>query len=212
MPTMLEPVARFSDVAFAIDATPKALRNWLQRDQVDLFSEAPEGGGWRKYPLIDVAILALVRQLVTFGINVETASSLANTILLKMQGRDWLEREPGSFLMFWINRMVLITPDQGEAEPGDASSWSLAIRWANDLRKPPGPAFLILSPGRIMRTAFNRAIHGDDHVTEPDFELWTGLPDLQVTDPVPLSFGKEDAPEPASDDAGLPLDGATPNA
>jgi len=163
MTTMLEPVLRFSDVAFGIDATPKALRNWLQREQVDLFSEVPAAGGWRRFPMIDVAILAIVRHLVAFGFNVETASSAANTILLRMMGEKWLNYEPDTFLMFWVNRGVLLTPNGQPAVDGDASGWNLEIRYMNEGRAPPGPAFLTLAPARIMREAFARATTGEEH-------------------------------------------------
>ena len=181
MPTMLEPVLRFSDVAFCIDATPNALRNWLQREQVDLFSEAPADGGWRRFPMIDVATLALVRHLVAFGFNVETASSAANTILLKMMGEKWLKYEPETFLMFWINRALLLTPNGQADVDGDASGWDLEIRYMNEDRAPPGPAYLTLAPGRIMREAFARATTGEEHVfpdEAPGQRLQFGAPEI----------------------------------
>lgn len=204
MPTMLEPTLRFSDVAFGIEAPPKTLRNWLQREQVDLFSDAPLSGGWRRFPLIDVAILALVRRLVTFGINVETASALAHTILIKMQGDTWLELSPNQFIMFWINRGVLLTPNGADSEPGDASSWDLEIRYMNEGCAPPAGAFLTLAPGRIVRAALARALTGDETATDDESEL---LPEPVTLHPVPKALLRGAGHRPASDDADPPSDG-----
>ena len=72
---------RFSDVAHAIDTTPKSLRNWLQRSQVSLNSSQPADGRWRFFELEDVASLALVRAIVRFGIEVKEADIVARGII-----------------------------------------------------------------------------------------------------------------------------------
>lgn len=72
---------RFSDVAYAAGTTPKSLRNWLQRKQVRL-ATFEDSTGWREFNLTDVAILALIRQMVDFGVNVEEASDIANSVVI----------------------------------------------------------------------------------------------------------------------------------
>jgi DNA-binding transcriptional MerR regulator len=68
---------RFSTVAYAIDTTPKSLRKWLQSGKVTLDSDT--GTGWRAFTLYDVAILAIMRRLVDFGVGVEEAGRIART-------------------------------------------------------------------------------------------------------------------------------------
>jgi len=81
MSPILDRKLRFSDVAFGIDATPKTLRNWLQRDQVTLTSSGE--GGWRDFSIIDVALLAIVRKLVTFGVPLDDADGIASAVVMR---------------------------------------------------------------------------------------------------------------------------------
>ena len=187
---MLDPVLRFSDVAFGIDTTPKALRNWLQRDQVALFSQPPEGAGWRRFCLADVAVLALVRKLVDFGVNVETASSLAVTILADMQGGRWFESSALGFTMFWVNRYVVLVPSETEATPGDATQWNLQIINGWDRRsKPPATSYLTLVPKPILEAAFSRATTGEDGPPEKWFSDQIGppMPGVECGPSIPFS-------------------------
>lgn len=157
MSPILDPKLRFSDVVYAIETTPKTLRNWLQRDQVTLDSQKPEEGGWREFSFVDVAILALTRRLVDFGITVENASKLAHTILTFMQGDRWMtiakgykNMPPEVLASFWVNRSVLIAKD------GD--DWQLQIwnRW-DPIPTAFADAALILHPEDVLRRAMSRA-------------------------------------------------------
>ena len=58
MNPLLDFKIRFSDAAYAIESTPKALRNWIQKGQVTLVSE--DTGGWREFSLAEIAILAVI--------------------------------------------------------------------------------------------------------------------------------------------------------
>jgi hypothetical protein len=157
MSPISDPKLRFSDVVYAIETTPKALRNWLQREQVTLDSARPDEGGWRTFSFVDVAILAVTRRLVDFGITVENASKLAHTILTHMQGDRWMmmakgykNAPPRILALFWANRSVLI------AKEGD--EWSLEI-WNRFEDFPAGfaDAALILHPEDVLRRAMERA-------------------------------------------------------
>lgn len=163
MPPLLDRKLRFSDVVFAIDMSPKALRLWLQRDQVELVSDAPDDGGWRHFCIADVAVLSLTRALVNFGLQVENASNLARHILVGMQGVQWLDLQeptPDSLSLFWTNRAVLIAWDD------DSKVWDLKI-W--DMWQPfPAdfaPSCIIVRPETILRRAIRRAITGTDETT-----------------------------------------------
>ena len=166
MPPLLERKLRFSDVVFAIDTSPKALRNWLQRSQVSLISPTPLEGGWREFSLADVAVLALTRALVDFGINVEDASNLAGYILSGMQGEEWFEREEASaetLSMFWVNRAVLIAREVG-AERWHVKIWNM---W-QDFPKDFSPACIVLRPEDILRRAVARGMSGAEESGDPE--------------------------------------------
>ena len=77
-------VLRFSDIVFAIDTTPKSLRKWLQNDKLSLDSDSQSG--WRNFSLFDLAILAIMRKLVDFGISVEVAHKIARDHLCTIPG------------------------------------------------------------------------------------------------------------------------------
>lgn len=76
---------RFADAAHAIEATPKTLRNWLQRGQVRFdfagSTEVARASGWREFNASEIAVLAITRKLVEFGMTVEEASGFANAVL-----------------------------------------------------------------------------------------------------------------------------------
>jgi hypothetical protein len=97
---------RFSDAVYAVETTPKALRNWLQRKQVVLDTPTPVGG-WLEFSLADIAILALVRRLVDFGLGVAVASTIANKALK----------------FSW-------TPTRRSATKRDVSAFTLSLSWA----------------------------------------------------------------------------------
>ncbi len=109
---------RFSDVVYAINATPKSLRLWLQRGLVDIHTPKA-AGGWTEYSFYDIAILALVRQFVNFGANVPTASLLANKVmttfypkLLNVQHPD--KMPAGALASMWTNQRLYVWTDDGD--------------------------------------------------------------------------------------------------
>lgn len=63
---------RFGLVARAIGLGEPALRNWLRRNEIDLFEPKPESG-WLTFTLNDVFVLAIAAQLVRFGAPVKAA-------------------------------------------------------------------------------------------------------------------------------------------
>lgn len=71
---------RFSTVASAIGLTPKAFRNWLQRYDLHLLSDH-KLRGWTEFTLGDVAVLAITRELVRWGVGVEPANEIAFLIV-----------------------------------------------------------------------------------------------------------------------------------
>lgn len=171
---------RFSDAVYAINTTPKALRNWLQRGLVEIHTPKQEGG-WNEYSFIDIAILALVRTLVTWGVNVPTASKIANTIMTDFYPRLLHLQNPenmpaGALALTWSNQRLYLFQDGDDwqmhhvalydtkldrvegFEPGLPSSIAMLRR-----EKEPAPVFLSIDIETVLRTAFERA---NDSVNE----------------------------------------------
>ncbi|GLT00116.1 hypothetical protein GCM10007897_15000 [Sphingobium jiangsuense] len=76
---------RFSQAAEIIGISRAALRNWMTRNQLDLFDERP-ANGWRSFSENDVMILALAAKLVAFGASVDDAVMAAKGVLTNMGG------------------------------------------------------------------------------------------------------------------------------
>lgn len=67
------PRFKFGQAAYGAGITPKTLRNWLQRGQIELFNERGEDDPHFAFSLGDLAVLSLVAQLVRYGMPVSTA-------------------------------------------------------------------------------------------------------------------------------------------
>lgn len=114
MSPILEPKLRFGDVVYAIDTTPKVLRNWLQRDQVTLFTE--DTGGWRNFSYADIAVLAVVRKLVDFGCGVETASHLAVRAFEDRSALTFSYKNtpPEALIASWLTHWLIVFQEHGD--------------------------------------------------------------------------------------------------
>ncbi len=133
MQATLSKKLRFSDVVYAIGSTPKAVRLWLQRGLVEIHTPKPEGGGWTEYSFRDIAILALVRALVNFGVDVPTASEIAKTIMgehffdLMNELRDPENMTAGALAWPWANRRLYLYRE------GDDWKMKLVALWESDM-------------------------------------------------------------------------------
>lgn len=170
---------RFSDVVYAISSSAKALRLWLQRGLVEIHTPKPENGGWTEYSFLDVGILALVRSLVNFGVDVPTASAIANKIMsdhFYPQMRALANSEnvaPGSLAILWLNQRLYLYREGDAWQIKHVALWEsgLSRRSHNadfdpglpsgisDLRREHEPAALYISVDveSVLRTAFERA-------------------------------------------------------
>lgn len=158
---LLERKLRFSDVAYAIDSPPKALRNWLQRRQVALFSD-DLSDGWREFSFADIAVLALVRKMVDFGVPVETANGLAHNAVAMFQIDRFKNMPPTVLATIWHNRTLV-------AWPTGSNSWALnsfgnwqdprdiAAALTAEGQTTPASAYLSIDVEAVLRTAFERA-------------------------------------------------------
>lgn len=143
---------RFSDVVYAIDTTPKVVRNWLQRNQVKL-SASETDGGWREFNVLDVAILALVRKCVDFGMQVEDASNIANAALESGASllRSYKNTPPQALAASFNNRALIAWKDGDE--------WKARLIYTNVENENPD-AFLTIMIGEVLDRAFQRAFSG----------------------------------------------------
>lgn len=181
MPPLLDRKLRFSDAAYAIEATPKTLRNWLQRDQVKFEhvgdSEAAKAGGWREFTIMEIAVLAITRKLVDFGMTVEEASSYADAIL---GDRASLlisyKHTPPAVLVATFKGLLLVA---WRDPPGGA--WGLSLVRADDFELPSS-ACVILSVADVLDRAIFRAYAGrSDNREEGEDGLKAGLEKLIIT-------------------------------
>lgn len=182
MPPLMDRKLRFSDAAYAIDATPKTLRNWLARGLVKLHTPKPEGGGWTEYSFADIAILALMRQFVSFGVDVPTASALANQVMLGFFPALTMGlRHPGkmpaaAMALMWTNRRLQVFPQGDSWELRVANLWETRGADATvpsevaALRAEiePCPVFLSIDVEKVLRTAFDRANESANEGVEDD--------------------------------------------
>lgn len=156
MNSTLDRKLRFSDVVYAIETTPKSLRLWLQRDLVQIDTPQKDGGGWAEYTFQDIAILALVRQLVHFGIDVSNASGIANkTMSDTFFNSARMARHPGKIPasavgLLWTNRRLWIH----RTTDGD---WQLTIKNCWEDQPEPDAVYLTIDVHAVMQRAFERA-------------------------------------------------------
>ncbi len=151
---------RFSDVVLAIETTPKSLRKWLQSGKLQLDSDSQKG--WRNFSAYDLAILAVMRKLVDFGINVQEASEIATINIRGIPGvydPDLIMAGPNPNLPDSLEGQFLEVAVQG-------SSWAT---WTTD--EPKGKdskidAKLVLNLGRIVGRAFDRVTGRTDDEQE----------------------------------------------
>lgn len=81
MNELTEIKIRFSDAAYAIGSTQKALRNWLQRYDLHLTTDYTSRK-WTEFTNVDIAILALTRTMVKWGIPVQDANKTAYSVIV----------------------------------------------------------------------------------------------------------------------------------
>ena len=147
---------RFSDAAAAIGTTPKSLRNWLSRGQVQLSSSQPESG-WREFEVDDIRKLAVVRSLVDFGMEVREADRITGEIL--RHGSLGNEKPPVLPVTLPDGETIEIEDYDVVLWPSEDGVWSYTTFFRSaDVEGAVAlnPAVLILRVGRIIGIAFWR--------------------------------------------------------
>ncbi|MCC6718232.1 MAG: hypothetical protein IT555_10135 [Acetobacteraceae bacterium] len=150
MPPILDRKLRFADAVYAIEATPKSLRNWLARDQVTLPFGHPREG-WHEFTFIDIAVLAVVRKLVDFGMPVETASQFANSVLLASLHRlsTFKNAPPMAVVSLFFGQRMRVWRG--------AEGWHYRVDRQED-GEPATAVYLTLNVSMVLDAAITRAM------------------------------------------------------
>ncbi len=143
MNPLLDFKIRFSDAAYAIESTPKALRNWIQKGQVTLVSE--DTIGWREFSLAEIAILAVIRRLVNFGMKVEEANQLANDAARSLFEYEKISAKTFKLAIRPVSMLVWRDPE-----------WKMKLL-ERDEPLPDGlDTFLVIKLNRVYERIFER--------------------------------------------------------
>lgn len=143
---------RFSTVATAIDLTPKAFRNWLQRYDLHLLSDH-KTKGWTNFTLGDVAVLAITRELVRWGVGVEDANEFSFIVVKTKAGLLLKYRNTPAqaiFAALQATTLCLHSPDDAEGP------YLLIDPVKEGFGYSDFPSALWLSPKKIVAQAYHR--------------------------------------------------------
>ena len=152
-------VFRFVDVTYAVGMRSTSLRHWLTRDQIKLFSERPEGTGWRTFSYADVAVIAITKALVGCGLDV----AYANRVALEAADTPyfWTNTPPGALPALWRNKRLVLCPNGDECD-----CTTVFMREENEkieIVDPDGAGnlfdenvIIIINIGKIIELAFAR--------------------------------------------------------
>lgn len=174
---------RFSDVVYAINGTPKSLRLWLQRGLVSIHTPKPEGSTWTEYSFFDIAILVMVRTMVNYGVNVQTASAIGNAVMTEFFPQMLHLKNPenmpaGAVAMMWTNRRLHLFQKDDNWEMRLVTLWESRLDPTRDEGFDPqlpsgvatlrreieqAPVYISIDVETVLRTAFERA---DESVRE----------------------------------------------
>lgn len=154
---------RFSTGAYAIEATPKTLRNWLARQQLSLMTEterkqAEGNSGWIELTLIDIAFMSVTKRLVDFGVKVDDASRMSRSAILDLV-MGHIRTERGSAMHVEpeaqdINAALAGVRFAVWPDPAYAFGWrSQVLRGICD---SPAPAAILIKVDTIVARALER--------------------------------------------------------
>ncbi|WP_096704238.1 hypothetical protein [Magnetospirillum sp. 15-1] len=139
----------WSDVIYAIEGTPKAVRHWMQKEQVRV-GVADANGPRRTYSLADAATLAIVRNLVDYGVPVAMAGDIAHQFVGASLLLNYKNTPPEVLCQSLRNRVLLVWRD------GD--NWQHRTDLAHDMGKTPAPVYLAIDVGSVVGRAIDRAL------------------------------------------------------
>lgn len=149
MSSAFDHTIRFGDAANAIMATPKSLRNWMQRSQVAFFS--PDTGGWKSFCVADLILLALVRRLAAFGLTLDQTNEIQKRLFDEiMPSRDALEKTPIlAFIGAFKDFKLIVWWKDGEP-------WANLHHRRFDPMPEPSDTYLVIDLPKMISTTLDR--------------------------------------------------------
>lgn len=141
---------RFSDAAIAVGVNQKTLRNWLQRNKINLISDH-SGPSWTEFTYGDICVLALMREMVRWGVQVNEANEIALAVIAQKAGpllyyKNTLKKALLASLKIYA--LIVFADADGEIRHA-------LVPFSDFDGFPSGfPSFLALDPGRIIQDAF----------------------------------------------------------
>ena len=134
---------RFSDAVYVAETTPKSLRKWLQNPDMRLFFSG-QGTGWREFNFADLAVLAVMRKLVDFGLTIDTANTFANVIIAGHGTSLFSHNTSPDVLVAKFDGSLALVYLVGKKD------WAVRIDPKHKYRPPPAAAYLTLHLHEIM--------------------------------------------------------------
>lgn len=170
---------RFSDVAYAVESTPKALRKMLQNPT--LVMPAAETDGWTNFSLVQVAVLTIARRLIEFGFSVGWSSLNGCMIVLEaiveVEGRCSPKFTVGAFLRLLSDSYAIV--HLGSEAPRIDIVHSK--RWPTPHSELQVRPVLIVPIGAVVKRAFDRAFLGsDEDISGSEASLLAGIQKLTI--------------------------------
>lgn len=163
----------FGSACIAIGVTPKTLRNWLDREEeIQLDVQRTEGGHYR-FSWADIAVLAVVAQIVRGGMTVKRAYQLTGVLRDHIADLARYKNTPLQSLEAGIGALSLgFWPD--ESGPGFNFLWGLpGLRALGD--QSAMKSLTVINPGPIFAAARFRLEEWeeglDDNEIGPDGQL-----------------------------------------
>lgn len=197
---------RFSDVAAAIEATPKALRKMLDHPQLVMFGPDSEetDGKWQDFTLLQVASFAISRRLIDFGGSVSVSSGRATSVLCdlylslfnlkhvheEITGKKGVQL--GTFLDHISGSHLVLTNDEDGVQAQHEVLTSVALKqrypsWSLDR------AVLIVPIGAVVSRAMARALIGP-RIDSSGNERSALIPFRKVQLPIGRVYDAEERP------------------
>ncbi len=164
MSPIVETRFRFSDAHYAIQSTPKSLRKWLNDPDMQLVFSRQERG-WRAFSYADLCVLAVMRKLVDFGLNISDANQIA-TLVLHDRARLLLryKNTPPEALLAVFRGIVLLVstmpPDDWNYSLLPLADFGLALQSVAEGAEPIAglaPSYLVVHMETVLSQAFGRA-------------------------------------------------------
>lgn len=173
MSTLQNPKLRFSDAVYAIDTSAKALRLWIDREQV----KRPKGygDGWAEFSFLDIAQLAITRKLADFGMQVRDANQLAGDLMTKIVAPllRFKNPPPETIAAAFANYTLIVWRENGE--------WSWRLDHPGNDGGYPSDAFVVVDLGVVVIKAIHRARKGSGD-TEDDIVASLEKLAISITD------------------------------